>query len=161
MEIGESIKKVIQELILPELNIIKGEYKEIKLLLGAVNTRLDDMNIQFNKRLDDMNIHIVDQSRRIDETNKRIDVVRKELTERIDVVREKLTERIDEVREELSQKIYETNERIDGLRDEIGETNNRINRLYEVIVRREEHERLEIRMMRLEKEVDKKRKIAA
>ena len=129
MEIGESIKKVIQELILPELAIIKGEYKEIKLVLGAVNTRIDDVN----KRLDDVNAHLVDQSRRIDETNNRID---------------------------------ETNERIDylrvELRDEIQKTNVRIDRLYEVVVRKEEHDKLEMRTMRCEREVDRiGRKIAA
>ncbi|MEK9149107.1 MAG: hypothetical protein AAB267_03560 [Candidatus Desantisbacteria bacterium] len=103
MEIGETIKKAIQEFILPELDIIKGEYKEIKLLLGAVNTRIDDVN----KRLDDINVHLVDQSRRIDETNKRID------------------------------------------------------RLYEVIVRREEHNVLEMRVAKMEKEVEKIRRKAA
>jgi TolA-binding protein len=107
MDIGETIRKAIQDFILPELEIIKGENKEIKIALELTN-----------KRLDDINIHLADQSRRIDD-----------------------------LRAELTQRIDETNERID-------ETNNRINRLYEVIVRREEQEKLEIRVMRLEKSVE-------
>lgn len=140
MEIGESIKKAIQEFILPELNIIKGENKEIKLLLGAVNTRIDDVNKRIddvNKRLDDVNAHLVDQSRRIDETNKRIDHLGDEVNKRIDHLRVEL-------------------------RDELLKTNIRIDNLYEVIVRREEHDQLEMRMMKIEKEVEKiQRKIAA
>ena len=129
MEIAETIKKVIQELIVPELNIIKAENREIKVILELTN-----------KRLDDMSGHLIDQSRRIDEINKRID--------------------------ELNKRIDETNERMDHLRvelrDEIAKTNMRIDRLYEVIVRREEHEKLESRITRLEQEVSEIRtKIAA
>ena len=129
MEIAETIKKVIQELIVPELNIIKAENREIKVILELTN-----------KRLDDMSGHLIDQSRRIDEINKRID--------------------------ELNKRIDETNERMDHLRvelrDEIARTNMRIDRMYEVIVRREEHEKLESRIARLEQEVSEIRtKIAA
>ena len=74
-----------------------------------------------NKRLDDVNTHLADQSRRIDETNKRIDEVRTDLTSRIDDV----ILRIDK-------------------------TNDRLNRLYEVIVRRDDHEELKTRVERLE-----------
>ena len=108
MELKEIITNTFKELILPELGRIKEENKEIK-----------------NRRLDDVNIHLADQSRRINETNKRIDSVREELNARIDSVREELNKRIDE-----------TNKRID-------ETNKRLDRLYEVIVRRNEHVRLE------------------
>ncbi|MFH0774150.1 MAG: hypothetical protein V2A53_01455 [bacterium] len=103
MEIVEKIKKIIQELILPELEIIKGENAEIKTILQFTN-----------KRIDDINTHLIDQSRRIDETNKRIDDLRVEL------------------------------------RDEIAKNNMRIDRLYEVIVRRDEHEKLEMRVITLE-----------
>ena len=95
MEIAETIKKIIQELIVPELETIKAENNEIKTTLELTN-----------KRLDDLNGHLIDQSRRIDEINKRID-----------------------------------------------ELNKRIDRLYEVIVRRDEHEKLELRIMRLEQEL--------
>ncbi|UCH95730.1 MAG: hypothetical protein JSV88_02485 [Candidatus Aminicenantes bacterium] len=77
-----------------------------------------------NKRLDDINLHLADHSRRIDETNKKID----------------------STREELGQRIDETNRRID-------ETNDRLNRLYEVIVRREEHNTLGQKVLTLERDV--------
>ena len=72
-------------MILPELKTLQQDVSEIKGVLSLTN-----------KRLDDVNTHLVDQSRRIDETNKRLD------------------------------------------------------RLYEVIVRREEHEPLSVRVQRLE-----------
>ena len=72
-------------MILPELKTLQQDVSEIKGVLSLTN-----------KRLDDVNTHLVDQSRRIDETNKRLD------------------------------------------------------RLYEVIVRREEHEQLSVRVQRLE-----------
>ena len=56
MEIVDKVKKIIQELIIPELEIIKGENAEIKTILQLTN-----------KRIDDINIHLVDQSRRIDD----------------------------------------------------------------------------------------------
>ena len=70
---------------------------------------------------------------RIDETNRRIDSVREELTQRIDLVREELTLRINSLKEELTQ---------------------RIDRLYEVIVRRDEHYKLDERVADLEREVN-------
>lgn len=86
-----------------------------------------------NKRLDDLNGHLIDQSRRIDDTNKRID---------------------------------DTNKRIDAIHaDHIGridEDNRSIGRLYEVIVRREEHTDLVGRVRILEQEVAEiKRRVAA
>jgi chromosome segregation ATPase len=132
MDIGDKIKSVIQkviqdgikELIIPELETIKAENREIKATLQLTN-----------KRLDDINIHIVDQSRRIDETNKRID----ETNKRIDELDKSLTMRIDELDKKLTMRIDETNKRID--------------KLYEVIVRREEHEKLEIKVMQLEQDI--------
>jgi len=88
MEIAESIKKVIQELILPEFGRMKAENEEIKSLLQLTN-----------KRIDDINTHLVDQSRRIDGISGRID------------------------------------------------------RLYDVIVRREEHQVLEMRVIKAEHEI--------
>ena len=60
----------------------------------------------------------------------------------------------------------ETNKRIDSVRDElvamIGETNKRLDRLYEVIVRREEHYLLENKVENIEKRLqDLERKLAA
>ncbi len=84
---------------MPELEMIKGENRDIKTILELTN-----------KRLDDITAHLVDQSRRIDEMNR------------------SLIARIDE-------------------------TNNRINRLYEVIVRREEHDNLEIKIVKIEQDI--------
>ncbi len=81
-----------------------------------------------NKRLDDVNQHLADQSRRID------------------AVREELNGNINAVREELNHRLDETNKRID-------ETNKRLDRLYEVIVRRDEHSAIVIKINELDHEV--------
>jgi chromosome segregation ATPase len=117
MEIVESMKKVIQEMIVPELDMIRAENAEIKATLLITN-----------KRLDDINLHLADQSRRIDDTNKRIDGVKDSLSARIDDI----------------------NNRIDDLKNSLNE---RIDRLYEVIVRRDEHEDLRIRVVTLEHDI--------
>jgi len=135
MDIKEAVGSVLKELIVPELNKIKDESKEVKTTL-----------VLTNKRLDDINLHLADQSRRIDS-------VREELSERID----ETNKRIDSVREELSERIDETNKRIDSVREDLGERideiNKRIDRLYEVIVRRDEHSRLDQRVAKLEQEL--------
>jgi chromosome segregation ATPase len=118
MDIKEAVGSVLKELIVPELDEIKKENKEIKATL-----------ILTNKRLDDINAHLADQSRRIDETNRRIDSVREELTLRIDSLREELTLRID--------------------------------RLYEVVVRRDEHYKLDERVADLERDVNELKRMAA
>jgi chromosome segregation ATPase len=118
MDIKETVGSVLKELIVPELNKIKEENKEIKTTL-----------VLTNKRLDDINLHLADQSRRIDS-------VREDLSERIDSVREDLGERIDEI-------------------------NKRIDRLYEVIVRRDEHSGLDQRVAKLEREIDDLKRMAA
>ena len=96
----ESLGKAIKDFILPELKEIKDNQAKMSIRLDAVE-----------KRLSDINGHLVDQSRRIDETNKRIDVVREGLEQRID----ETNKRIDVVREELTAKIDATNNRIDQL----------------------------------------------
>ncbi|MEW6095049.1 MAG: hypothetical protein AB1567_00785 [bacterium] len=145
MEIGDTIKKIIQEFILPEFEIMKAENKEIKTILELTNKRVDDIN----KRLDNINTHLVDQSRRIDDTNKRIDELRVELRNEINELRVELKEEIGKNTlriDETNKRIDETNKRIDG-------TNYRINQLYEVIVRREEHEKLDIRVIKMEQDI--------
>ena len=77
-----------------------------------------------NKRLDDVNLHLVDQSRRIDN-----------------------------VREELGQRIDTTNERIDTTNERIDATDASLGRLYEAIVRREEHSAVVIKLNSLEQDV--------
>lgn len=170
MNIKEAVMAALKEMVLPELAVMKQEQAEIKTTL-----------LLTNKRLDDINIHLVDQSRRIDALREelsnridsieekltgRIDAVREELSGRINSVEEKLTGRIDALREELGNQIIESNKRIDAVREElsgqISETNNRLNHLYEVIVRREEHQQLNERVLRLEHDVqDLKRHLAA
>jgi chromosome segregation ATPase len=70
-----------------------------------------------NKRIDDLNGHSLDHSRSLDQVRNEIDQLRTELTERIDSLNNSLSTRIDV-------------------------TNERFDRLYDVIVRREEHEDL-------------------
>ena len=126
MDIMETFRAAFKELVLPEIDKIKEDNVQIKTALELTN-----------KRLDDINIHLADQSRRIDETNKRIDSVREELTQRID----------------------ETNKSVEQMG--IG-FDDRMNRLYEVVVRRDEHSEVVIRMSRLEQEMHEiKQKIAA
>ena len=105
----EGVVTAIKSFILPELKEIKDNQAKMSIRLDAVE-----------KRLSDINGHLVDQSRRIDETNKRIDEVRTELTGRIDEVRTELSERIDEVRTELTGRIDATNNRIDQLTFQVG-----------------------------------------
>ena len=112
MEMKEAVIAALKEVLFPEIQDLKNGQREIKATL-----------VLTNKRLDDMNVHLVDQSRRM-EINKRLD---------------------------------ETNKRVDGVRDEltrqIQEINKRLDRLYEVIVRREEHQSLEARLLRLEQDM--------
>lgn len=163
MNIKEAVVAALKEMVLPELAVMRQEQAEIKTTL-----------VLTNKRLDDVNAHLLDQSRRIDamreelggridsarqELSGRIDAEREELSGRINGVEEKLTGRIDVMREELGGRIDAVEEKLSG---QISETNNRLNRLYEVIVRREEHQQLSDRLRRLEHDVeDLKRRLAA
>lgn len=144
MNIKDAVVAALKEMVLPELAVMKQEQAEIRTTL-----------VLTNKRLDDINVHLVDQSRRID-------ALREELSGQII----ETNKRIDSLREELGGQIIETNKRLDAVREElsaqISETNNRLNRLYEVIVRRDEHQQLSERMARLEQDVEElKRRLAA
>ena len=75
----ESLGKAIKDFILPELKEIKDNQAKMSIRLDAVE-----------KRLSDINGHLVDQSRRIDETNKRIDVVREGLEQKIDATNNRI-----------------------------------------------------------------------
>ncbi len=74
-----------------------------------------------SQRLGDLNLHLIELERKIESTNARIDGT---------------NDRIDGLKDELNQ-------RIDGI-------NNRMDRLYDVIVRRDEHDKLDIRVIQLE-----------
>ena len=133
MSMKEAVLAALKELVLPELQVLKQEQGEIKATLTLTN-----------KRLDDINLHLADQSRRIDDTNKRIDAIHSDLIKRID----------------------DTNKRIDAIHSDligrVDETNRSIARLYEVIVRREEHTDLVGRVRLLEQEMAEiKRRVAA
>ncbi|GAB4412745.1 MAG: hypothetical protein OHK0032_08810 [Thermodesulfovibrionales bacterium] len=169
MEIAETIKKIIQEIVVPEFDQIRAENAEIKAMLHLTNKRLDDINahlVDQSRRIDETNRRIDETNKRIDETNKRIEELRADLYGRIDETNKRIEElradlygRIDELRADLYGRIDELRadlvERIDRL-------NSRVDRLYEVIVRRDEHEKLEFRVMKLEQDVAEiKTKIAA
>lgn len=141
MEIKEAIRTANKELIVPELDKVKEENLEIKTILTLTN-----------KRLDDINGHFLDQSRRIDS-------MREELPDGIDTIREGLTNRIDSLREELTRRIDETNRRVETMGNKFDD---RLNRLYEVIVRRDQRTQVIERVMLLEHDVaELKKKIAA
>ena len=137
MDMKEAMLAIMREYLLPELEGLKS---------GQIGLRSDIANV--NKRLDDVNLHLVDQSRRID-------TLREELGQRIDAVREELSGNIDALREEL-------NHRMDGIDHRIDETNKRLDRLYEVIVRRDEHSAIVIKINELDHEVREiKQRLAA
>jgi uncharacterized coiled-coil protein SlyX len=140
METRKIITSVLQELIVPEFEKLRQENGEIKEILKLTNKRLDDVNMQ-----------LADQSRRIDGTNSRIDAT----NSRIDAT----SNRIDAVREELSARIDETNK---AIIDTDKHFRDRLDRLYEVVVRREEHYLVETRVRDLEREVAEiKQRLAA
>ncbi len=154
MDISETVKKVLQEVVVPDLGKIKDENSKILAILDLTN-----------KRLDDVNTHLVDQSRRIDETNKRIDEVRAEFTKRFNDT----DKRIDDIRAEFTKRFDETNKRIDDIRAELtlrfdeihsdlinrlDANNARIDRFFETAVTKYEHGKMEERVTRLEHEVD-------
>ena len=154
MDISETVQKVLQEVVVPDLGKIRDENSKILAILDLTN-----------KRLDDVNTHLVDQSRRIDEVNKRIDEVRAEFTKRFNDT----DKRIDDIRAEFTKRFDETNKRIDDIRAELtlrfdeihsdlinrlDANNARIDRFFETAVTKYEHGKMEERVTRLEHEVD-------
>ena len=136
-------------MIVPELELIRQGYMEIKTAQELTNKRLDDMNAQ-----------LVDQSRRIDDTNKRIAETRVELKGEIASTRAEL---MDEIKA-LNQRIDKTDAKVDSIHTDliarIDETNRHVNevalglgRLYEVIVRREEHKELKEKVEKISQQI--------
>ena len=136
MDISETVQKVLQEVVVPDLGKIKDENSKILAILELTN-----------KRLDDMNTHLVDQSRRIDETNKRIDEVRAEFTKRFD----ETDKRTDDIRAEFTKRFDEIHS---DLINRLDANNARIDRFFETAVTKYEHGKMEERVTRLEHEVD-------
>ena len=91
MEITDAVRKIFQDMIVPELGKIREENQKIVAILELTN-----------KRLDDVNTHLADQSRRIDE-------VRSELVSRIDDT----NKRMDNMHSDLVNRLDANNERID------------------------------------------------
>ncbi len=79
MELMDALRHAIQDWVIPELDKLHLENAEIRTTLGLTNKRLDDIQQQ-----------LIDQSRRIDETNKRIDKVHDDLLARIDETNKRL-----------------------------------------------------------------------
>ena len=139
MEVKETVQKLLQEMIVPDLARIKEENGKILVLLDLTNKRLDDVN----KRLDDVNTHLVDQSRRIDE-------LRSDLSRRIDEVRTELSQKIDEVRTELNRRLNNVHSDMVG---RIDANNARIDLFFKDSASRSDQKNLEERMAKLEHEV--------
>ncbi len=154
------IATVIKELVLPELKEIRYEQAEIKTALTLTNKRLDDVNTHLadqSRRIDETNKRIDETNKRIDETNKRIDAVQTDLSGRLENVRAELTGRLENVRAELSGRLENVRAeligRIDDIILRIDKTNERLDQLYLVNVRRDEHEELKNRLSQLERDV--------
>src|SRR5947207_7811104 len=105
MGMKETLIEVLKDLVLPELDALKGQVGKLEVCLTAVEQRLED----FSSRLQEIDLHLVDQSRRIDETNRRIDQLNTDLTGRIDKVNTDLTGRIDKVNADLTGRIDKVN----------------------------------------------------
>lgn len=118
MEIKEAIRSAFKEWVLPELERLHEDNIQIKSILELTN-----------KRLDDVNLHLADQSRRIDETNKRIDAVRTELSQQITDVRTELCQKITDVRTEMTHCMDDTSRRFDEINKRFDSTNDRIDRV--------------------------------
>ena len=131
------VKSAIKEMILPEFDALKAEVRGNH-----------DALVITNKRLDDMNARMVEMSRRIDKLNEKIDKVNSDLNSKIDKINSDLVARIDKVNSDLVARIDDINRRIDSL--------------YEVVVRRDEHEKLDAKVANLERDVAEiKHKLAA
>ena len=156
MEIAEAVRKIIKEMVLPELGQIHGEYREIKSILEITNKRLDDMNLQLveqSKRIDETNKRIDETNKRIDETNNKMDSLHSDLIQRND----KTNNKVDSIHSDLIHRIDETRAE---LRGEIGKLNQQVNeiilsvaRLHQVTVSREEHQELKEQVKKIAQQV--------
>lgn len=118
-EVTEAVIEAIKDLVLPELNALKGAVSIIAVRIEVIEKRLDD----FNDRFQAIDNHLLDQSRRIDQQGTRIDELRTELAGRIDELRTELTGRIDQQTSRidgLAARLDQQTARIDGLADKVG-----------------------------------------
>lgn len=110
------------------LEAVRAAIKELVLPeLDGMKAQLTEVRARLEAQgeaIRTLNAHLLDQSRRIDVLGERVDA---------------LSDRIDVLRSDLSQRLDVTNQRID--------------RLYEVVVRRDEHDQLARRVAALEQDV--------
>lgn len=160
----------IKDFLIPELESIRQEQSAIRDRLNTIDLHLVDQSRRIDvlsQRIDETNKRIDEANKRIDETNKRIDKVHDDLLARIDETNKRLDEtnmQIDKVRSDLIARIgkvqTDTIGRFDKIQADfiarIDETHRRLDRLYEVIVRRDEHENLESWVREWAREVNRR-----
>ena len=141
MEIADAVRKIFQDMIVPELGKIREENQKIVAILEITN-----------KRLDDVNTHLADQSRRIDD-------VRSELTSEISSVRSELTLQISGTRSELISRMEDIHS---DLVNRLDANNKRIDRFFLTAATKEEQARNDARLFRLEQGLEEvKQRLAA
>ena len=136
MEIADAVRKIFQDMIVPELGKIREENQKIVAILELTN-----------KRLDDVNTHLADQSRRIDD-------VRSELTSEISSVRSELTLQISGTRSELMSRMEDIHS---DLVNRLDANNKRIDRFFLTAATKEEQARNDARLFRLEQGLEEVR----
>jgi len=137
---------------------------EVNRRIGGVNERIDKVDKRIDESIGEVNKHIDERingvNERIGEVDKRIIAIQKSFgrleagptvepasSRRGKTFRDKYTE--------LREEVFLNTRRID-------EINKRLDRLYEVIVRRDEHDKLESRVIYLEQQLNEiKLKLAA
>jgi len=80
MPVRDNLTRVLKDLILPELQGIRGEVSKLDRRLDVVENRLAD----FSARFQAIDQHVVDQSRRIDELRTEVMTRIDQLSTRID-----------------------------------------------------------------------------
>ena len=141
MEIKEAMRSVLQEMILPEFNEMKQEQAIMAERFNAIDERFNTIDERFNA---------------IDERFNAIDERFKSINERLNAIDKRL--------DDTNRHLVDQSRRIDAVRGElmvmIQKANERLDRLFEVVVRKEEHFKLEqefrdlrIRVENLERQV--------
>jgi hypothetical protein len=110
MGMKETIIEALKDLVLPELDEIKGEVKRNGVRLDAVERRLDD----FAGRFQGSDQHRVERHL-IDETNQRLKQLRDDLMACVNILNSNLNARIDRTSSDLSARIDRQALRIEGL----------------------------------------------
>jgi len=117
MEIKETVKKLLQEMVVPDLSKIRDENSRILSILELTNKRLDNLNTHQSdpsRRIDEVRSEL---GQRIEDTNKRIDTVHSDLINRLDAN----NARIDQFfRKSVTRdKHFKVDQRLNSLEDEV------------------------------------------